>query len=57
MYKCKVCNGEGEGDIGWCAPIITKCGNCNGKGKVDWIRNVIPLYYNEQKGKWLPIGG
>ena len=51
-YKCSVCKGNGEGDIGWYCPIIVKCENCNGTGYCDWIRNIRPIYYNESKGKW-----
>ena len=54
-YKCKVCDGQGDGDIGWSAPMIVKCENCNGTGECDWIRNVLPLYYSEEEGKWMPL--
>ncbi len=50
--RCKVCDGHGEVDIGWMGCIIEKCGNCEGTGKVDWIRNVIPLHYNEDTREW-----
>jgi DnaJ-class molecular chaperone len=39
-YKCKMCDGHGEVDNGWFAPIIEKCPSCKGTGKVDWVTNV-----------------
>ena len=52
-YKCKVCAGHGEVDIGWYAAMIVPCGNCEGTGNCDWIRNIMPLYYSETKGEWV----
>jgi hypothetical protein len=53
-YKCPVCNGEGDCDIGWHASIIRPCGNCDGTGYCDWIRNIRPIYYHEESGEWRP---
>ena len=52
-YKCRVCDGHGEVDVGWTGPLIMKCGNCNGEGKVDWIRNTMPLYFSIKTGEWV----
>jgi len=46
-YLCKVCSGHGEVDVGWMHPIIKPCLNCEGTGECNWIRNIIPLRYNE----------
>jgi len=53
-YKCRVCSGQGKVDAGWTGPLIIDCGNCEGTGYCDWIRNAIPLYYDEKENKWIP---
>ena len=52
-YKCVVCDGQGMVDAGWMAPLPEECGNCNGKGEVDWIRNAMPLYFSIKTGEWV----
>jgi len=53
--KCKACDGYGEVDVGWHCCIIQPCGNCDGTGKVDWIRRIRPLTYDEDIGEWVPV--
>ena len=53
-YKCKVCAGHGEVDIGWYAAIIVPCENCEGTGKCDWMRRAMPVAYDENTGGWGP---
>lgn len=52
-YKCPCCDGHGEVDTGnFCTAFIEPCGNCEGKGTVDWVRNIRPRKYNEKTMEW-----
>lgn len=43
-FKCNICDGTGEVDVGWYFCVIEKCKNCGGTGCCDWIRNIMPIY-------------
>ena len=51
-YECPICKGHGEVDVGWYNSCIIPCGNCEGTGQCDWIRNAIPKHFYSKIGKW-----